>query len=141
MRLPALWKKRERLGKKRRGLTAFIDEGSEIEGKYTFDGTAVLNGKFRGEIVSSDTLIIGDQGTVEATIQAGVVIVTGEVVGNLLATQRVELKGTARVFGDVEAPVLLIEEGVLFEGSCRMTKSRPSEAPVPRDRALVSVKR
>src|ERR671924_1475449 len=103
-------------------LTAFIDEASEIDGKYTFSGTVMLNGKFKGEIVSTDTLIIGEKAVVNASIRAGVVLVNGEVVGNVLAGERVELRGTARVFGDVEAPVVVVEEGVVFEGNCRMTK-------------------
>ena len=51
----------------RKKLTAFLDEGSEIEGKYTFSGTVLLNGKFQGEIASPDTLIIGERGVVNAT--------------------------------------------------------------------------
>jgi len=128
---------------KARGLTAFIDEGSEIEGKYSFSGTALLNGKFKGEIVSTDTLIIGEKGVVNATIRAGAVMISGEVVGGVLATERVEMKASARVFGDVEAPVVVIEEGVLFEGHCRMTKERPAEAPPAREApaSVVSLKR
>ena len=84
-------------------LTAFIDEGSEIEGKYTFQGTVMLNGKFSGEISSNDSLIIGEKGVVNATVRAGVVLINGEVIGNVFATERVELRGTARVYGDVEA--------------------------------------
>ena len=84
-------------------LTAFIDEGSEFEGKYTFQGTVMLNGKFSGEIVSSDSLIIGEKGCVNATVRAGIVLINGEVIGNVFATERVELRGTARVYGDVEA--------------------------------------
>src|SRR6184192_3999762 len=103
-------------------LTAFIDEGSEIEGKYTFNGTVMLNGKFSGEIVSSDSLIIGEKGIVNATVRAGIVLVNGEVIGNVFATERVELRGTARVYGDVEAPVIVVEEGVHFEGHCKNTK-------------------
>ena len=122
-------------------LTAFIDEGSEIEGKYTFSGTVMLNGKFSGEIASNDRLIIGEKGVVNATVRAGVVLINGEVVGNVFATERVELRGTARVYGDVEAPVVVVEEGVLFEGHCRMTKARPVEAaPSARD-TVVSLKR
>src|SRR2546421_3316483 len=86
-------------------LTAFIDEGSEIEGKYTFSGTVMLNGKFRGEIASSDTLIIGEKGIVHADVHAGIALISGQLVGNLIATERVELRGSARVFGDVEEPV------------------------------------
>ena len=123
-------------------LSAFIDEASEIEGKYTFSGTVMINGKFKGEIVSNDTLIVGEKGVIHATIRAGIVLISGEVVGNVLGGERVELRGTARVFGDVEAPVIVVEEGVLFEGHCRMTKSRPVEAgPVSRDLSVISLKR
>jgi cytoskeletal protein CcmA (bactofilin family) len=122
-------------------LTAFIDEGSEIEGKYTFHGTVMLNGKFSGEIHSTDTLIIGERGIVNATVHAGTVVISGEVTGNVLATERVELRGSARVFGDVEAPVVVVEEGVLFEGHCRMTKTNPIEAAPTRDHSVISLKR
>jgi cytoskeletal protein CcmA (bactofilin family) len=136
-----LWKPKSKALVRRGDLTAFIDEGSEIEGKYTFSGTVVLNGKFQGEIVSTDTLIIGEKGVVNATIRAGSVLISGEVVGNVLATERVELKGSARVFGDLEAPVVVVEEGVLFEGHCRMTKSKPVEAAPTREHSVVPLKR
>lgn len=105
-------------------LSGFIDEGSEIEGTYAFSGTVMLNGRFRGEIRSGDTLIIGEKAVVNASIRAGTVVITGEVVGNVAATERVELRGRARVVGDVEAPVIVIEEGVLFDGHCRMAGAR-----------------
>lgn len=108
-------------------LTAFIDEGSEIEGKYTFQGTVMLNGKFSGEIVTSDSLIIGEKGVVNATVRAGIVLINGEVIGNVFATERVELRGAARVYGDVEAPVIVVEEGVLFEGHFKNTKGRSAD--------------
>jgi cytoskeletal protein CcmA (bactofilin family) len=145
-----LWKKTGKRSVRTSDLTAFIDEGSEIEGKYTFSGTVMLNGKFRGEIASTDTLIIGEKGIVHAAIQAGVVLISGQLVGNLIATERVELRGSARVFGDVEAPVVVVEEGVLFEGHCRMTQAHhvaengapaasfPSQS---RDLSVVSLKR
>jgi cytoskeletal protein CcmA (bactofilin family) len=142
-----LWRKKNKPSVKASDLTAFIDEGSEFEGKYTFTGTVMLNGRFRGEIVTNDSLIIGEKGIVNASIRAGVVLISGEVVGNVMASERVELRGSARVYGDVEAPVVVVEEGVLFEGHCRMTKSRPAEATAPaapareRDLAVVPFKR
>src|SRR5436853_2057709 len=120
-------KKRTKPAGKPSDLTAFIDEGSEIEGKYTFQGTVMLNGKFSGEIASSDSLIIGEKGSVNATVRAGIVLINGEVIGNVFATERVELRGTARVYGDIEAPVIVVEEGVLFEGHCRNTKGRSAD--------------
>ena len=137
-----LWKKSGKASAKASDLTAFIDEGSEIEGKYTFSGTVMMNGRFRGEIVSNDSLIVGEKGVVNASIRAGVVLINGEVVGNVNASERVELRGSARVYGDVEAPVVVIEEGVLFEGNCRMTKVKPVEAPTtPRDLSVITFKR
>ncbi len=133
------WRRKRTLSSPRGSLTAFIDEGSEIEGKYTFSGTVMLNGKFQGEIASTDTLIIGERGVVNATIRAGTVVINGELVGNVEATERVELKGNARIFGDVEAPVVVVEEGVLFEGHCRMTKRKSAEPT--RDFSVVPLKR
>ena len=140
-----LWKKAGKaVAKGTSDLSAYIDEASEIEGKYTFSGTVMLNGKFSGEISSNDTLIIGEKGVVNASIRAGIVLVNGEVTGNILGGERVELRGSARVFGDVEAPVVVVEEGVLFQGHCRMTKGQgldASETSPQRDLAVVNLKR
>jgi cytoskeletal protein CcmA (bactofilin family) len=134
------WRKSKQQPSRGSDLTAFIDEGSEIEGKYTFNGTVMLNGKFSGEIVSSDSLIIGEKGVVNATVRAGIVLVNGEVIGNVFASERIELRGTARVYGDVEAPVIVVEEGVLFEGHCRNTKGRSADV-ASADRDEISLKR
>ena len=134
------WRKSKEPSRGNSDLTAFIDEGSEIEGKYTFNGTVMLNGKFSGEINSGDTLIIGEKGIVNATVRAGVVLINGEVIGNVFATERVELRGTARVYGDVEAPVIVVDEGVLFEGHCKNTKGRSADIGSA-DRDELSLKR
>ena len=102
----------------------------------------MINGRFRGEITSSDSLIIGEKGVVNASVRAGVVLINGEVVGNVSASERVELRGTARVFGDVEAPVVVVEEGVLFDGQCKMSKARSADdASATRDSTVVALKR
>jgi cytoskeletal protein CcmA (bactofilin family) len=111
------------------GLAGFIDEGSEIEGRYRFSGTVMVNGRFNGEIVSGDTLIVGEKGVVRATVRAGTVVVNGEITGDVHASERVELRGQAKVFGDVHAPVVIVEEGVVFEGRCRMS---PTETAATR---------
>ena len=127
-----MWGRNSKSTVKRSELTAFIDEGSEITGKYVFSGTVMLNGKFSGEIVTSDSLVIGEKGVINANIRAGSVVVGGEVTGNITATDRIELKATARVFGDIEASAVVVAEGVLFEGHCRMTKpAEPDHQVVP----------
>jgi cytoskeletal protein CcmA (bactofilin family) len=108
-------------------LNTFIDDGTEIEGKYVCSGTVMIDAKLRGEITAKDTLVIGPQGVVHAAVQAATVIIRGEVVGNVTASERVELGSGARVTGDVEAPVVSMEEGAVLDGALRMTKARPVE--------------
>jgi cytoskeletal protein CcmA (bactofilin family) len=122
--------------------STYIDEGSSIEGKFSFSGVVMLNGRLQGEIVSNDTLVIGEKGVVNASIRGGYVQISGEVVGNVSATERVELCASARVFGDVDAPVVVIEDGAVFEGHCRMHKTQPAELGTPpREAAVVPIKR
>ena len=133
-----MWKSNGKTkGKDTGELTAFIDEASEIDGKFTFSGTVMINGRLRGEIHSNDTLIVGEKGVINASIRAGIVLVSGEVVGNVVGVERVELRGSARVTGDIEAPIVVVDEGVMFDGHCRMTRAADSA----RDHSVVALKR
>src|SRR3954471_13935836 len=125
-----------------REFTTHINDGTEIEGKITFTGTVLLNGRVRGEITSTDTLVVGEKGVVNAMIRAGVVEVSGEVVGNISASDHIELHPNCRVYGDIEAPVVIIDEGALLEGQCRMTKPKTKDIEPPRrDSQVVPLKR
>ena len=127
-----MWKRRAaKAPRMRGGIGAFLDEGTEIEGRYVCAGTVMLNGRLRGEIHAKDLLIIGASASVQATIFAGSLVIHGEVVGNVAATERVELKGGARVTGDVHAPIIVMEEGVFLEGQCHMGKNAPGPAHEP----------
>lgn len=102
------------------GLTAFIDQGSEFEGKLSFKDTVRIDGAFTGEISSENTLIVGESGEIEATIRSTVVVISGSVVGDITATRQVVLHKTARVQGDVSTPSIMIEEGAQFNGHLAM---------------------
>src|SRR5690242_3589345 len=121
-----MWRSRKGKAPRIRGrFGAFLDEGSEIEGKYTCAGTVLLNAKLRGEVTSRDVLIIGERGVVRATVHGATVVVSGELVGPVTASERVELRSGARVTGDIEAPVIVMEAGAVLDGHCRMTKTKP----------------
>lgn len=101
---------------------------STFEGKLSFEGTVRIDGNYKGEIVTTDTLIVGQSAKVEGTIKVGSIIVNGEVHGNVIASQLVELKAPARWYGNIETPQLMIERGVIFQGSCQMdNKSKPTD--------------
>ena len=110
-------------------LTAFIDQGSDFEGKLSFKDTVRIDGGFKGEITSENTLIVGETGEVTANIQSSVVVVSGTVVGNIHAKAKVILHKTGVIEGDVESPSLVIEDGGRLNGSVRMGMS-PSSAKV-----------
>ncbi len=104
------------------GLTAFIDQGSEFEGKLSFKDTVRIDGRFRGEIASENTLIVGESGEVEASIHSKTVAVSGSVIGDVTASAKVVIHKTGRVEGNIEAAVLVVEEGAVVEGHIKMGK-------------------
>lgn len=103
-------------------LTAFIDQGSEFQGKLTFKDTVRIDGRFEGEISSENTLIVGKSGEIQATIASTNVVVNGTVVGDIHARGQLTLHKTARVDGDVNTPLLVVEEGAIFNGCLTMGK-------------------
>lgn len=102
-------------------LSAFIDQGSEFEGKLNFKDTVRVDGCFRGEISSQNTLVVGETGEIMATVRSRNVIVSGTVTGNVFATERLVLHKTARVEGDIEAGSVAIEEGASLNGKITMS--------------------
>jgi cytoskeletal protein CcmA (bactofilin family) len=100
--------------------TSVIDQSCEMEGRFRFSGTLIINGKFRGELLSPDTLLVGETAELEADVRVGTVIVNGSVSGNITARERVELRAGARIAGGIVTPALVLEEGVVFDGRCSM---------------------
>jgi len=109
-------------------LTAFIDQGSEFEGKLTFKDTVRIDGCFRGEISSENTLIVGETGEIHATVRSCNVSISGTVTGDIHASDRLVLHKTARVDGDIEVGTLAIEEGAVVNGQIKMSVGT---APMP----------
>jgi cytoskeletal protein CcmA (bactofilin family) len=101
-------------------LTAVIEAGVRFEGIVTYSGTMHVNGTLIGKVITPDVLVVGETGRVRGDIQAGVVIIHGEVEATIKATYRVEMKRPAVFKGEMSTPSLLVEDGVLFEGTNKM---------------------
>ena len=101
-------------------IKAFLGPGSSFEGKLSFDEMVRLDGRFSGEIRSSDTLVVGDSAEVDGEIQVGSLVLSGRFKGNIVASQRVELLEPAQVEGVITTPLLKIDEKVLFNGEIHM---------------------
>ncbi len=108
-------------------IKAFLGPGSKFEGKLAFDEIVRLDGSFKGEINSRDTLIIGETADVEGDVEVGTFILSGKFKGNIKATTRVELRRPAQIEGTLETPILVIEEGVVLNGTISMSSGAKVE--------------
>lgn len=88
----------------------------EIKGNVKFANDLVVDGKIEGEINSDGNLTIGENARIKAEVKTGTVVVYGKVHGNITVTDRVELKASAEVVGDIKAKTLSIEAGAIFVG-------------------------
>lgn len=112
-------------------ITTLLGPGAIFEGKLTFDGGVRIEGRFKGEVFSEDTLVIGEGAVVEATIEIGEVIIKGTVVGNITAKRSIEIHAPGRVKGDLHTPSLQIDKGVVFEGRSFMEAAAGGLKPPP----------
>ncbi len=102
-------------------ITALLGRGTRFDGKLHFEGRVRIEGSFSGEILSDDTLIIGEGAVVDGDILAATVIIRGgRVNANVRATRSIELHVPAEVSGNLRAPEVFIDKGVHFTGGCSM---------------------
>jgi cytoskeletal protein CcmA (bactofilin family) len=103
-------------------VNTLVGRGSHFVGKMTFEGIVRIDGGFEGEIVSHDTLIIGESADVRAELDVATVVIYGAVYGNIRASQSIELHAPGRLVGQIITPSLSVERGATFDGECRMTQ-------------------
>ena len=110
-------------------LSGFVGNGTTLTGEANFKGMLRVDGHLSGRVSSQDgTLIVSTGGQVDADVEVSVAQIYGTVVGNITATKRIELGRVAKVTGDIQTPALVIENGAVFEGSCRMQHIKDEQA-------------
>jgi cytoskeletal protein CcmA (bactofilin family) len=106
-------------------LSGFVGSGTAITGEATFKSLLRIDGKFSGRIASpTGTLIVGAGGVVDANIEVSIATIQGTVNGDIIATQRIELGRAGKLNGNIQTPSLMIEQGAVFEGSCKMIQQK-----------------
>ncbi len=91
-----------------------------IDGEISGDEDLVIQGTVKGKIAVKESLFVEGSGIVEADISTQNVEIAGKVTGNIVATDKVELKSDCRVVGDIKAPRILIADGASFKGNVDM---------------------
>lgn len=102
-------------------INSTIGEESFFEGRYAIKGSLRIDGRFEGESLLVDQLLVGAMGRVKTDIIATSVVVEGIVIGNISASRRILLLSTARVLGNLKTPELIIQDGVVLEGKCTIS--------------------
>lgn len=103
-----------------------LGPGTVIQGRLSFDSVVSIDGKLSGEIFSSKALLVGKSGTIEAQVEVASLIVRGVVKGTIKATERIEIREGGQLLGDVTTPILIMDEGCVFNGS--VTMGQPVQA-------------
>ncbi len=91
-----------------------------IDGEISGDEDLVIQGTVKGKISLKEGLIVENSGVVEADIETRNVEISGQVTGNIRASDKVEIKSEGRMVGDIKAPRILIADGAKFKGNVDM---------------------
>jgi cytoskeletal protein CcmA (bactofilin family) len=108
--------------------TGFIDQGVSLEGTLQITGTFRIDGAVTGNIISEQTLVLGEGAKVEGQIEGNRVVISGRFDGVIFAKGRVEIQPKGVVTGEVHSPCLVIEPGGIFDGRCHMLASSDATA-------------
>ncbi len=105
-------------------ISTFIGADATFEGHIEFAGTIRVDGRMKGQITSKGgTVIVGEKAVVDADMVVGAAVIMGQLTGTIDAAERIEVFPPGRVGGDIQAPVISIEPGGVFNGTCIMKKA------------------
>ena len=99
-------------------MNTIIGRGAVSEGHFQIEAGVRVDGVLKGELESSGTLIVGTSGIVEANVKVRDALVSGRIVGNLVAKDKVHLQSQATFIGKIQTGVLIIEDGAVFKADC-----------------------
>lgn len=105
-------------------INSIIGEGASFSGDISMNGLFRIDGDFRGNIEKADKVLVGRNGRAECSIHAGTVVVGGVVKGDIYSTEKVVVLSTGMVIGNISTPRLLVEDGVVLNGRCKIISFR-----------------
>lgn len=110
--------------------TGFLEKGVRLEGKLETTGTFRIDSAMKGTLISSETLILGENATIEGQIEGNYIIIAGRFDGTIHAKGKVEIQTKAIVTGEIHTPCLIIEPGAVFDGRCHMLAATQTAKPI-----------
>ena len=97
-----------------------IGADAQFKGELSFQGGVRVDGKFEGSISTTGRVFVSKGGEVKAEVKAASVALEGTIEGNVAAQEKIELRATGKMIGDIQAAKLLVVEGATFVGRCEV---------------------
>ncbi len=101
-------------------LDTIIGRGTVFEGTVNADGTVRLDGRVLGGLNITGNLIVGEEGAVKGNIKTENAFVAGVIEGNVITTSQLHITHTAKLVGDITVKNVIIDEGAIFIGNCKI---------------------
>lgn len=117
-------------------VNSIVGEGTRFRGDIELDGLLRIDGDFSGTIRSAGKVLVGKNGRAECTIHAGTIVVGGIVKGDLYSTEKVIVLSSGMIIGNIYAPRLIAEEGVVIDGGCVINAQRQLPYEVSRKNGI-----
>ncbi|NLC77513.1 MAG: polymer-forming cytoskeletal protein [Clostridia bacterium] len=106
-----------------------IGAGTVFQGTIHANGTIRIDGGLKGDVITKGDIIVGDSGKIEGNLEARNILIAGQIQGNVGTTGKLEVAASGRIMGDLTVGSLVIDDGAVFQGHCRMeSSSKPGMA-------------
>ncbi len=115
-------------------VTTIIGPGTRVEGTVVSKGSIRVDGEVQGKVITPGELIVGEEGKVEADVEAGSLTVAGVLAGNAEVKSRFEIKAGGTLKGDLQADKVIVEEGAFFDGRCSMSREETGKDKQVKDK-------
>ena len=113
-------------------IVTFLGKHTVFDGVLKFEGAIRIDGLFKGRIEAPrGTLVVGETARLESNIHVANIIISGEVRGDIKADRKIDINVPGRVFGNIQAPTVVVQEGVVFAGNCQTKAPDTPECAAP----------
>lgn len=105
-------------------IDTLVGKDSSFNGTLKVNGSIRVDGYLEGNVESKDSIVLGKDGKIKGDIKTKDIVVGGQIIGNIYASNRAEFQHGANFQGELFCRQLVIEEGVFFEGNCKMSERK-----------------
>jgi len=110
------------------GVVPVVPAGAAFEGTLAYRGAVRIDGRLHGEVIATGALEIGEHGEVRARVEVDELVVAGHLQGDAVAKRRIELRASARVEGNLRAPIVILADGCRLQGRLECKPAQPARS-------------